>query len=158
MGYVKYTDEQLAEAVESSSSLAQVARALGMGRSGNNNTVLKRRIAACGIDTSHFTGQGWKTPGDVGLLKASSEILVYDPNRTTRTAVRLLRRALQDIGVPYECVECGNEGEWCGKPLTLHVDHIDGNPFNNLPSNLRFLCPNCHDQTPTNGVRNWKRV
>jgi hypothetical protein len=33
-------------------------------------------------------------------------------------------------------------------PLTLEVDHIDGDYRNNLISNLRFLCPNCHRQTP----------
>ena len=26
----------------------------------------------------------------------------------------------------------------------LQVDHIDGNPYNNDPSNFQTLCPNCH--------------
>lgn len=38
-------------------------------------------------------------------------------------------------------------GTWCGRKLTLHVDHIDGDFHNNLPENFRFLCPNCHNQT-----------
>ena len=33
-------------------------------------------------------------------------------------------------------------------PLTLEVDHIDGDYRHNLLGNLRFLCPNCHRQTP----------
>ena len=36
---------------------------------------------------------------------------------------------------------------WMGSPLTLAVDHIDGDFHNNEPSNVRFLCPNCHSQT-----------
>jgi hypothetical protein len=36
---------------------------------------------------------------------------------------------------------------WNKKPLSLHVDHKDGNTFNNKSKNLRFLCPNCHSQT-----------
>ncbi len=60
----------------------------------------------------------------------------------------MLRRALIEIGVPYVCLMCGNGGTWMGTPLTLEVDHIDGDLFNNSPSNLRFLCPNCHRQTP----------
>ncbi len=39
--------------------------------------------------------------------------------------------------------------KWLGKNLVLQVDHIDGNPDNNFPDNLRLLCPNCHSQTPT---------
>ena len=40
--------------------------------------------------------------------------------------------------------------EWQGKPLTLDIDHVDGNPLNCLLSNLHFLCPNCHAQTESN--------
>lgn len=49
----------------------------------------------------------------------------------------------------YCCEKCSNEGVHMGESLTLQLDHIDGNSDNNLPSNLRFLCPNCHSQTPT---------
>jgi DNA-directed RNA polymerase subunit L len=32
--------------------------------------------------------------------------------------------------------------------VTLEIDHIDGNAENNLESNLRLMCPNCHSLTP----------
>lgn len=51
--------------------------------------------------------------------------------------------------VGYKCVRCGNKGEHLDKPLTLQLDHIDGNSDNNLPQNLRLMCPNCHSQTDT---------
>lgn len=57
----------------------------------------------------------------------------------------------------YECAECGIH-DWRGRPISLDVDHIDGNPANNLPSNLRFLCPNCHRQTDSWGNSASKRV
>ena len=44
-----------------------------------------------------------------------------------------------------------------GKPLTLHVDHINGVNNDCRRENLRFLCPNCHAQTPTHAGRNKKR-
>jgi hypothetical protein len=52
----------------------------------------------------------------------------------------------------YSCEICG----WCEvHPLTgvspVQVDHIDGDPSNNLVSNLRVLCPNHHALTETFG-------
>jgi hypothetical protein len=55
----------------------------------------------------------------------------------------------------YKCSIC-NISEWLGEKLILDIDHIDGNNNNELPSNWRFLCPNCHRMTPTWG--NKKRI
>lgn len=46
------------------------------------------------------------------------------------------------------CSTCGLS-EWNGSPITLEVDHIDGDSSNNTLVNLRLLCPNCHSQTET---------
>jgi 5-methylcytosine-specific restriction endonuclease McrA len=61
---------------------------------------------------------------------------------------------LLEIGVPYSCAHCGLRGEWQGKPLVLHIDHIDGNYEDCRRENLRFLCPNRHTQTPSWAGRN----
>ncbi len=57
----------------------------------------------------------------------------------------------------YECEICGI-ADWQRKELALELDHIDGNSDNNKPENVRFLCPNCHSQTPTSGSRNFKNT
>lgn len=46
------------------------------------------------------------------------------------------------------CALCGLS-EWLGQPIVLELDHEDGNRKNNVRSNLRALCPNCHSTTPT---------
>ncbi|MBW6432320.1 HNH endonuclease [Actinoplanes hulinensis] len=50
---------------------------------------------------------------------------------------------------PRALRKCGCGTSWNDRPLTLHVDHINGDFLDNRPRNLRFLCPNCHSQTST---------
>lgn len=48
---------------------------------------------------------------------------------------------------------------WNGEPLSLILDHRDGNKRDNSPHNLRFLCPNCDaQQLSTRGGANRGRV
>ena len=71
--------------------------------------------------------------------------MIEDGEKNTGESVRrfILQRS------QYKCEICGLPNEWCGKPLTLQVDHIDGDSDNNALDNLRVLCPNCHTQTET---------
>jgi hypothetical protein len=58
-----------------------------------------------------------------------------------------LRRILAIIH-GYECSTCGVT-EWMGAPITLEVEHKNGNSEDNSPENVCLICPNCHSQTPT---------
>ena len=69
-------------------------------------------------------------------------------NYTATTAITYFKKFTE-----YKC-SCCEINSWQGKPLTLQIDHIDGDNSNNDLSNLRYLCPNCHTQTPTWGVLN----
>lgn len=60
---------------------------------------------------------------------------------------KLARRYLFDVR-GHKCEQCNNI-EWNNQPIPLVVDHIDGNPYNNILINLRLLCPNCDAQTST---------
>lgn len=142
----KYTRELLTEAVAASTSIAGVLRYLGLNQTGGAHSHLSRTIAAFGIDTSHF--RRYTPPAQhVGRL-SPDRILIVLPEGARRAKPHLLTRALVELGVAYECAGCGCDGKWQGMALTLEVDHIDGDYRNNLKDNLRFLCPNCHRQTP----------
>jgi 5-methylcytosine-specific restriction endonuclease McrA len=51
------------------------------------------------------------------------------------------------------CNKCGFVAE---DPIQLDVDHIDGNPSNNDPSNTQTLCANCH-RLKTKQNMDWKK-
>lgn len=44
--------------------------------------------------------------------------------------------------------------EWQQQEVPLVLDHIDGDPYNNQPINLRLICPNCDALTTTYKNRN----
>ncbi|AHD19228.1 HNH endonuclease [Rhodococcus pyridinivorans SB3094] len=151
---VKYTEEMLQEAVRNCINFAEVMRYFGLEPNGGHHTHLSRRIRALGIDTSHFTGRPRTTERRPYVRHEWQDLLIEKQRGSRRTKPDQLRRALVEYGRPYRCSRCGTEPEWNGRPLTLHVDHIDGNPNDSRPENLRFLCPNCHSQTPTWAGRN----
>lgn len=72
----------------------------------------------------------------------------FHSNRTKKVTPKSLRKAMIGSGFPYCCSKC-NLSSWLDKEIRLDIDHIDGNNLNNNIENLRFLCPNCHRQTPT---------
>lgn len=144
--------------VKDCTSYAQVIRKLGLKISGGSQAFVKDKVILFGIDTTHFKGQGWSK----GLTIATSQSVKEQSNKirlspktvlrkNTHYKGRTLRTAMLSVGIIYRCSECGRNPIWNGKPLKLHTDHINGNRRDNRRQNLRFLCPNCHQQTPTWG-------
>lgn len=157
MGLRPYTKEWLEELCAESFSLAEVLKKAGRKGGGSQQT-LKKKIAEFGIDTSHFTGQLWnkgRTKEDDERIeqqsfnqeKYSLEEVFRENSPVTQKMLRgyVLRHNIFE----YKCINCGCNGEWQGGIIALELDHIDGNNKNNVISNLRFLCPNCHALTDT---------
>ena len=67
------------------------------------------------------------------------------------------RRVIKEELVTYKCFNCGNTGEWMGKPLPLILDHINGVNNDNRVENLRFACSNCDSQLDTYKNRRGKK-
>ena len=127
---------------------ADVLRTLGFELSGGNYAAVRRRIAALGLDTSHWlrgrppTGR----PLEAALVPGG---YAADTNRT-----RVKRRLLEAGLLRNECYICGMPPLWRGKELVLILDHINGVNNDYTPTNLRLVCPNCNAQLPTHAGRN----
>lgn len=142
--------EALRQAAERCTSLIGVIRALNLGETNSNIRRVRRALDAFQVDTSHFVRTPWRRPDPrPSRLTTRSAILCLRPAGTARVGGERLRRALLATGVAERCRECGIGGQWRGKPLTLEVDHINGDWRDNRPENLRLLCPNCHATTDT---------
>ena len=141
----RWTDADLASAVASNLGMSGVLRDLGLSRGPGNWRAIARRISILDLDTSHFKGKahGTTRPRNIRSLE---DIL---QNNTTYSSSTLRKRLVAGGLLTNQCSECGALPIWRDKPLTLQLDHINGDPFDNRLANLRILCPNCHAQTET---------
>lgn len=144
------SNEEFQNIVQQANSYSDCLRALGLGTNGGSSTdTLKRRIAELDCDISHF-GKKEKTQSPQAKYSLD-EILIE--NSTYANISRLKERLVREGKLEYKCQNCGIK-EWQSKPLSLHLDHINGKNNDHRIENLRFLCPNCHSQTDTYAGRN----
>jgi hypothetical protein len=152
--------QELMAHVEQCVSIAEVLAKLEMPTEGRSHYELTRRLDELEIDTSHFRGQGWArgetnashpSVARTSLRKSYTNDEVFMENSPLVGGQRITPRLLA-LGWAYRCAWCGI-AEWCGKPLVLHLDHINGINNDNRLINLRLLCPNCPSQTETYGNR-----
>ncbi|MER5949234.1 HNH endonuclease signature motif containing protein [Streptomyces sp. NPDC001904] len=145
-----FPEAEFTQAVAASHGLADLMRRLGLPAfSSSARAKARRSIDEYGLSVEHFTGQAHSAGVPSPRRRSAQDILVLRPAGTRRTNTPLLRRALDEIGVPRACVDCGQGELWEGKRLVLEVDHVNGATHDDRLENLRYLCPNCHASTRT---------
>jgi Zn finger protein HypA/HybF involved in hydrogenase expression len=140
-----YSEQELCEAVKTSTSIRQVLEKLDIVPAGGNYQTTNRRIQKLNIDISHFTGQAWNKGKTIGPKRPIEEYLKENSVvQSFKLKCRLISEGLKE----HKC-ECCGITEWNGNPAPIELDHINGNHNDNRLENLCILCPNCHTQTDT---------
>ena len=156
--------EEFVDAVNNSDSITGVVKYLNGGVFSKSYYYLVHRLSnKYELALPKYRGG---TPPAIRI--PDQEIFVKGVKRTGNT----LRNRMIEVGVPYRCssVDCPlhTPGDmeyiketykvrWLDGLITIQVDHIDGDNTNNVRSNLRFLCPNCHSTTETYSGKNIKK-
>jgi|JI10StandDraft_1071094.scaffolds.fasta_scaffold00171_70 Zn finger protein HypA/HybF involved in hydrogenase expression len=141
------TDYQIIEAASRTENASEFMRNLHVAPTNGNWFRIVKTINRLKVDTSHWLNKSElstkysKKPS----LKRLSDNEIFTPSSDVPNSI--VKKRLLKL-VEYKCLICGIS-EWLGKHLVLQMDHIDGDHNNNLLSNLRLLCPNCHSQTST---------
>jgi hypothetical protein len=153
MKTTKWTDQQFTDAVASSTSVSQVLTQLGLKPAGGNYQTVRTTVERLNLSTDHWKGQAWnKGLSNPVSVRPTTDYLVL--NGPAIKSYRLRDRLLRERILLNKCSECGIGSIWRTKNLRHHLDHINGNHFDNRLENLRLLCPNCHSQTDTYCGRN----
>jgi hypothetical protein len=141
----RWTATDLEKAVRESTSVSEVSRRLGYSPNGGVHRMIVSHIRSADLDTSHFLGQRWAHGRTLDRkVTPLEEILVQGSGYRSNSHLR--KRLLKAGLLEAECSGCGLTS-WRGRPLPLHLDHINGDHTDNRLENLRILCPNCHALT-----------
>lgn len=151
----KIDKKQLEDIVKNSNTISDVLKYFGLKNIGGNYITLKNRLHEDGIDYSH-----------IALGKDSNKGKKFKPNaipldkilveKSTYKRQNLKQRLIKNELLEYKCAVCHMLPIWNDKILALELDHINGVSDDNRLFNLRFICPNCHSQTPTHAGKNKK--
>lgn len=149
--WARLTDDEIATAYASSTSVSGMLRTLGFSKIGTQGfSFIKARLHLMGMSYEKKALEGMRSSAEackdrrVGMRKPAEE--VFGVNSCSRATVK--RHFIRTLAV-LDCSICGQKPSWSAKPLVMRLDHINGISNDNRYLNLRLVCPNCDSQLET---------
>lgn len=153
----RWSDDDLRSAAHGATSMRQVLLRLDLTATSRNYERVEKYAGLAGVhlpprrkDKRRSAPQTLPAPSAARRRGGKPAALEDLLRKGTAVKNSVLKRRLIEAGLlEEECAECHTGPEWNGKPLTLQLEHKDGDSTNNELENLELLCPNCHSQTET---------
>ena len=146
--YPIFNKSTLEELAAVSDSLSEIVRKLGYAKTNTRfRSHLKDLLSSYGIELISKSSEFLPSVDLNSILKLSDKEVSSSWLKSKLLKAGLLARKCSMTG-------CVIEEVWNDKIIYLHLDHVNGNSYDNRIENLRMLCPNCHSQTDTYTGRN----
>jgi 5-methylcytosine-specific restriction endonuclease McrA len=141
------TDLEIINACNSSLTMSEACSKVGL----HFNT-FKGRAIGLGVYSPNKGGKGLVKSKKTGNGSFTTQDILdgkHPQYQTSKLRIRLVNDG-------YKAAKCENCSltDWNGLPISLELNHIDGNRHNHSIENLEILCPNCHSQTDTYRSKN----
>ncbi len=135
--FSEYSKDEMIEIIKECNNMNHIINILQLHRS--YYRYIKKFINDNNINTDHFKNEAKSSPIETNLVIGTKHI-----------SSKIIKQYLiRNNIVKEQCSVCNILSFWNNKPLTLQLDHINGNHYDNRVENLRLICPNCHSQTET---------
>jgi hypothetical protein len=123
-----------------------------MCSTGGGSKVLKKYVRVWGISTDHFDPDAARNRGLSPFRSRPLEDVLV---RGSKARSPGLKERLYAAGLKSpRCELCGQDELWQGRRMSLILDHVNGDSWDNRLENLRVVCPNCNATLETHCGRN----
>ena len=155
----RYSEDEAREAIAASRSWTEALRRLEMCSTGGAYRVLQKYARIWSISTAHFdpwaSNRAALARHRARVKTPLAELLVEGRHfKSAKLGERLYEAGLKE----RFCELCGQGEEWCGRRMSLILDHVNGVHTDNRLENLRIVCPNCNATLETHCGRNASRL